>query len=584
MRALLSLFAALALAAGAQAQANIVVEAEDAELFGNAAVATDVAGYSGSGYVVSLAEPGDSLRITVSTEAAFYQLRVASDFSGRFPPGFTVRVDGVEVEADGASGRGFAEALVAEFEVSAGSHTISVQTAASVDYLRLGTAPPPAVPPAALSDPDATAAARALYAFLLDEYGRHVLSAQQDIYSGTPRTFEIEYVTSTTGKAPAIGGFDLIEYSPTRVECGTGQADWPAEWIDWAQNGGENEAIVNLMWHWNAPTDLYDTDCNGADESGTDRQWYSGFYTRATSFDLAAALAEGPGGGRYDLLLRDIDAIAVQLQAFEDADVPVLWRPLHEAAGGFFWWGAQGPGALVELWQLMYDRLTDEHDLHNLIWVWTYEPTGDGSAPLDWYPGDDYVDVVGRDFYSEDPAALIRTEWDRIEATFSGRKLVALTETGTLPDMEDSADRGIWWSWFNVWNGFQRDEATVPAERLTRIYNSDVVLTRDELPDWRSYTLATSASGAPEAAPLGLGLFPNPTAGRATVRLTLDVAAKVTVEVYDLAGRLISREPLGAQSAGAVRAALALDVAAGTYLVRATVGDRVAHGTITVVR
>ena len=54
-----------------------------------------------------------------------------------------------------------------------------------------------------------------------------------------------------------------------------------------------------------------------------------------------SALAD-PAGEDYALLLRDIDAIAVELQKFEDAGVPVIWRPLHEAQGGWFWWGAQG--------------------------------------------------------------------------------------------------------------------------------------------------------------------------------------------------------------------------------------------------
>ncbi len=593
---LLVLSATIALAVGARAQSGeVFVEAEDATLVGAATVATALGGYSGSGYVTSISADGDSLRFEVETTGAFVEIRLAVAGGGRFAQ-TEVFVDGELLEDDlsgatrGEASGAFQETVFGAGRLAAGTHTITVRGTRDVDYLRLvpTTYPGPEAVPAVLSDPEATDAAKSLFAFLLSEYGQHVLSAQQDIYQGTPRTAEIDYVTDVTGKVPAIGGFDLIEYSPTRVECGTGRSDWPAEWVEWAQSGGENEGIVNLMWHWNAPTDLYDTDCNGPDEAGTDRQWYSGFYTRGTSFDFAAALAEGPGGERYDLLLRDIDAIAAQLRTFADADVPVLWRPLHEAGGGFFWWGARGPEPLVELWRLLYDRLTVEHDLHNLIWVWTYQPTGDGSDPLDWYPGDDYVDVVGVDVYSDDPETLTRGPWNTLQGAYGGRKLTALTESGTLPDMEDATDRGVWWSWFNVWNSTTSNPPDfirgIDPARLARIYNSDVVLTRDELPDWRSYVLPTASRERPDALALGVSVSPNPSAGAATLRVSLGAAADVDVDVFDLTGRLVARRSFGTRPAGEVAVPLALDVAAGVYLVRVTAGEHAARTTVTVAR
>jgi predicted phage gp36 major capsid-like protein len=62
--------------------------------------------------------------------------------------------------------------------------------------------------------------------------------------------------------------------------------------------------------------------------------WWSGFYTAATTFDLAAALADKTSAN-YALLIRDIDAIAAKLKLLQDANVPVVWRPLHEAEGGW---------------------------------------------------------------------------------------------------------------------------------------------------------------------------------------------------------------------------------------------------------
>ena len=59
-----------------------------------------------------------------------------------------------------------------------------------------------------------------------------------------------------------------------------------------------------------------------------------------------------------------------QLKKLADADVPVLWRPLMEAGGDWFWWGASGADAYRWLWELMYTRMTEYHQLNNLLWIW----------------------------------------------------------------------------------------------------------------------------------------------------------------------------------------------------------------------
>jgi mannan endo-1,4-beta-mannosidase len=550
--------------------AQTVVEAEGGELVGAAVVATDRAGFSGAGYVTGLDAEGDSLRLAVEGTGEFVQLRLAIAGGGRFA-NYEVRLDG-DVIAGGNTTVGgvFSELTVDERRLSAGPHVVTVHGSVDVDYLVLEPVSydGPAAPLPVLSDPDATDSAKALFAFLLDVYGEHVLAGQQDGYqNGAPSTREIDYVESVTGKVPAVGAFDLINYSPSRRANGTNPTGWAEHWIDWAADDG----IVTLMWHWNAPTDLID--------SG-DQPWWRGFYTEATTFDVEAALAQGPGGEDYDLLLSDIDAIAVELQKFEDADVPVLWRPLHEAYGGWFWWGAKGPGPYVALWRLMYERLVDHHGLHNLIWVHTHRPSDADQAA--WYPGDDVVDVVGVDMYVDDPNSTFRSTWELLQDQFGANKLTALTETGTLPDMTRSTDFGVTWSWFAVWEGgFIRDLDTA---RLVDVYTSEGVLTRDELPDWRSYTLATAEAGGPEAPADRLVLAPNPSAGSVTLRLRLGTTADVVVETFDMTGRLVERRALGTAPAGALAVPLDVPDSAGVYLVRVTAGDRVLRGRFVVAR
>jgi len=55
-----------------------------------------------------------------------------------------------------------------------------------------------------------------------------------------------------------------------------------------------------------------------------------------------------PGTEENIALLNDIDTMARKLKQVQDAGVPVLFRPLHEAEGGWFWWGAEGPEPLCQ--------------------------------------------------------------------------------------------------------------------------------------------------------------------------------------------------------------------------------------------
>ena len=114
-----------------------------------------------------------------------------------------------------------------------------------------------------------------------------------------------------------------------------------------------------------------------------------------TTFSCKNAVTEGPW--EHEVVMADIELIAGELKKLKDADVPVLWRPLHEAEGGWFWWGAEGAEPCKKLYRLLYDQLTNVYGLDNLIWIWTGSTS---PAAADWYPGDDVVDIVGYDKYN----------------------------------------------------------------------------------------------------------------------------------------------------------------------------------------
>jgi mannan endo-1,4-beta-mannosidase len=230
----------------------------------------------------------------------------------------------------------------------------------------------------------------------------------------------------------------------------------------------KNGQILTLSWHWNAPKDLIDKTYKDKDGKTVDAQWYKGFYTYATTFDVQRALAN-PQSEDYRLLLRDIDVIAVELKKYAAANVPILWRPLHEAEGGWFWWGAKGPGPFVQLWKLLYDRLVNRHQLHNLIWVYT---TG---SKTEWYPGDAYVDVLGVDAYPGDVTDPLSNDWESLLKRYDGKKLLAITEFGGVPDVERMKRFGVRWSYFVSWTG-DLGPKKISKEALKRIYQSAEVI------------------------------------------------------------------------------------------------------------
>jgi hypothetical protein len=180
--------------------------------------------------------------------------------------------------------------------------------------------------------------------------------------------------------------------------------------------------------------------------------------------------------------MRDIDAIAVQLKKLKDANVPVLWRPLHEAEGAWFWWGAKGPESCKWLWKLVFDRLVNFHQLNNLIWVWTSTAS---AAAIDWYPGDDYVDIIGADIYL--PAGTYSSNFimfDNLASIFGGKKIITLSENGPMPDAERLFIERAAWNWFCTWSGsFITDGLSNSAAQINTVFNHEYVITLDELTD-----------------------------------------------------------------------------------------------------
>lgn len=312
-------------------------------------------------------------------------------------------------------------------------------------------------PVAELCNPAASQEAKNVYQFLLEQSGKKTLSGAQ---ASQPNTTDFaDFISAQIGPHPAVAGFDFIflQYSPTPDNY-----SWVQNYNDiseasehWKKNG-----LVTYMWHWNVPNSEADW------KKGLEDYDFSGyeFYSDRTSFDIKAALT--PGTWQNDFIMKDIEEAAGYLKLLRDAGIPVIWRPLHEAAGNYdlysdngawFWWGKGGAESCKKLWRLLYDQFVNVHGLDNLIWVWTVDATiGCEDQYADWYPGDDVVDIVGVDIYEDNTDAKTRQFQALVDVT-KGHKLVTISECGNIPSPEACFEEGNAWSWFLVWNTSDKD-------------------------------------------------------------------------------------------------------------------------------
>lgn len=301
-----------------------------------------------------------------------------------------------------------------------------------------------------LVSPNPSREATAVYDFLKENYGRKILSGVMTLNSFD----ETNWLKQNTGKEPAIIGLDFMHNN-------RGYNAWFDEKqpIKDAKTYWDRNGIPTLLWHWRDPSRKTEE-----------------FYTDKTSFDINKI--NEPSSAEYAAMIADIDYVSMLLKELQTQKVPVIWRPLHEAAGGWFWWGAKGAEPCKKLYQIMYDRMVNHHRLNNLIWVWTYEKDEDL-----WYPGDEYVDIIGRDIYKQGDRTSQIEEFKKINKHHKSGKMISLSECGTIPDVSHLQADNAAWSWFMCWYGdFVRNEKHNTLTAWKIIMNSSYVITLDEMP------------------------------------------------------------------------------------------------------
>ncbi|MCU4177245.1 glycosyl hydrolase [Carboxylicivirga sp. N1Y90] len=319
-----------------------------------------------------------------------------------------------------------------------------------------------------------------VYNFLKENYGIKTLSSAMS--NGAVDTNEAEWVKQHTGKYPAMIGIDYIFLN------------WaPANWIDynnidvqkdwWANNG-----LITASWHWNIPPN----------ENITDHTKFTFRLENEDGIKVTFKPSNVPIDGTWEnqVAKADFDELITYIQLLQSEGIPLIWRPLHEAAGNiyeynngqaWFWWGLDGGDAYVELWRFMFDYFKSK-GVNNLIWVWTTQ-----TKDADFYPGDAYVDIIGKDVYNNNDSEGLAELFKELQEAYP-TKMITLSELGNVANVSAQWSKGAQWSWFMPWCDHDRthnvndadfastDHQFANASWWNDALNPDYVITRDEMP------------------------------------------------------------------------------------------------------
>lgn len=233
-----------------------------------------------------------------------------------------------------------------------------------------------------LADKDATAETIKLFNNLFAISEKGIMFGHQDALAyGVNWKYEEgrSDVKDVTGDYPAVYGWDLggTENGSSKDIDGV-PFDKMKKWITQIYDRG---GVNTISWHMDNPL----TGKNAWD---------------TTPNSLASIL---PNGAKHELYKKWLDNAAkffLSLKGSDGKAIPILYRPFHELTGDWFWWCKNNgtPQQFKELWRFSFDYLKSKN-VHNLIYVYNTSMVKSQEEFMEYYPGEDYVDMLSFDNY-----------------------------------------------------------------------------------------------------------------------------------------------------------------------------------------
>jgi mannan endo-1,4-beta-mannosidase len=214
--------------------------------------------------------------------------------------------------------------------------------------------------------------------------------------------------------------------------------------------------------------------------------------------DLRELLAGAPASPQRDRWRAELERLGDVLQELAESGVVVIFRPLHEQNGTWFWWGEDvttRQTAVRELYQDMHAYLSGDRKLHNIIWG--HSPGMPWDAPrMKYYPGDEYVDMIGATCYSDDIRLGLTDQPDNLADMTAPQRPVGLLEIGPSTQHDGSWDASLIIDrirdrypemvMFNCWNGWTNvTMELVHVRNAEKLMNDPWVISLETM-DWRA--------------------------------------------------------------------------------------------------
>jgi hypothetical protein len=259
-----------------------------------------------------------------------------------------------------------------------GSQVLRVVAGGKQAQVTLKVADPSACTPTIpLVDPDATPAARCLAARLDRWRSAGLMGVGQQL-----NVSNIDYqapLTALGGRRVSVAGFDLQELALSGTYEFPFQDQVLADLTALARSG----VVLSASWHATNP---------GNGNGFSDRGWH----------DLQALLDSSTP--EYAEFWGDFHAKMALLGQLQDAGAAVVFRPLHEANGDWFWWGHPDPATYRHLWKLMQERAAAD-GVHNIVWSYSFAAKVGSwiQDPVKLLPAK--VDLAGIDAYDPEAGA-----------------------------------------------------------------------------------------------------------------------------------------------------------------------------------
>jgi beta-mannanase len=336
---------------------------------------------------------------------------------------------------------------------------------------------------------NATPAAKKLYNFLINNFGKKtisgVMTGNMDSYTMGDATQheDVQAVFKAGGKYPALIGADLMNATGANKDESWFQ-QYTEKAVDIAKTTWKKGGIPAFTWHWR-PGDEVEFYVKGAHETYTEFDFTEAFLKGTTTWDTLSAA--------YKALVGDIDRISEIFLGLQTEGVAAIFRPLHESGGNWFWWSTHTGKQFAALYQLLYERMVFKNGVNNLIW--DFNPQD--ASKISWTPGETYYDVLSVDIYNKandhqsNSAAFI--DFANKGGT---NKLISLSENGPIPDVDNMYNEGATWSWWMPW--YESWGSAFVSQTAASVWQKNLaderIITLDEMPGWDNYNEAASAT------------------------------------------------------------------------------------------